>query len=57
MMIILFIPKANVRHKNVKKEKKHKLFHDKRKYLFIYPCYYLSHDEQKGGSSYFLRIT
>ena len=37
MMSILFIPPANMRHKNVKNEKKQKIFDKKRKYPFIYP--------------------
>ena len=44
MMSILFIPKANMRHKNVKKDKKQKFFSRKHKYLLIYPkFFFLSH--------------
>ena len=35
MTIILFIPTANMRHKNVKKEQKHKLFPKKQKNFFL----------------------
>lgn len=37
MMSVLFIPPANMRHKNVKNEKKHKLFNKKHKNLLLYP--------------------
>ena len=35
MMIILFIPMAKMRHKNVKNEKKQKLFPKKQKNFFL----------------------
>ena len=37
MMSVLFIPPANMRHKNVKNEKKQKDFHKKRKNHLLYP--------------------
>lgn len=37
MMSVLFIPPANMPHKNVKNEKKQKDFHKKRKNHLLYP--------------------
>ena len=49
MMSVLFIPPANMRHKNVKNEKKQKDFHKKRKNHLLYPPKKQSSKQGKGS--------